>query len=181
MDFSDIAQRGLVLLGCGKMGSAMLEGWLSSGLPAQSVWALDPHPSAWLQQQDIHLNAALPSDPALVLVAVKPQLMQAALPQMSKLVMEPLYFYRSLRALQLPVLKRYWGRTLQLFGQCQTHQPRLDKVLRRYREITGSKNVTWYWPRAFWAPLARPFAWSMRRRWTRSRGCQARARPMCFI
>ena len=84
MDFSDIAQRGLVLLGCGKMGSAMLEGWLSSGLPAQSVWALDPHPSAWLQQQDIHLNAALPSDPALVLVAVKPQLMQAALPQMSK-------------------------------------------------------------------------------------------------
>ena len=84
MDFSDIAQRGLVLLGCGKMGSAMLEGWLSSGLPAQSVWALDPHPSAWLQQKDIHLNAALPSDPALVLVAVKPQLMQAALPKMSK-------------------------------------------------------------------------------------------------
>ena len=81
MDFSDIAQRGLVLLGCGKMGSAMLEGWLSSGLPAQSVWVIDPHPSAWLQVQDIHLNAALPSDPALVLVAVKPQLMQAALPQ----------------------------------------------------------------------------------------------------
>ncbi|HAL75024.1 MAG TPA: pyrroline-5-carboxylate reductase, partial [Rhodobacteraceae bacterium] len=84
MDFSDIARRGLVLLGCGKMGSAMLEGWLSSGLPAQSVWVIDPHPSAWLQVQDIHLNAALPSDPALVLVAVKPQLMQAALPQMSR-------------------------------------------------------------------------------------------------
>jgi len=53
MDFSDIAQRGLVLLGCGKMGSAMLEGWLGSGLPSQSVWVIDPHPSAWLQVQGL--------------------------------------------------------------------------------------------------------------------------------
>lgn len=83
MDFSDIAQRGLVLLGCGKMGSAMLGGWLRLGLSTQSVWVLDPHPSVWLQEQGIHLNAALPSDPALVLVAVKPQMMHAALPQLA--------------------------------------------------------------------------------------------------
>ncbi|MFV2001825.1 MAG: pyrroline-5-carboxylate reductase, partial [Paracoccaceae bacterium] len=27
-----VTRRGLVLLGCGKMGSAMLRGWLGSGL-----------------------------------------------------------------------------------------------------------------------------------------------------
>ena len=32
MDMSVVAARGLVLLGCGKMGSAMLAGWLEQGL-----------------------------------------------------------------------------------------------------------------------------------------------------
>ena len=41
MQHSDIAARGLVLLGCGKMGSAMLEGWLAGGLPPASVWVTD--------------------------------------------------------------------------------------------------------------------------------------------
>ncbi|HBM61187.1 MAG TPA: pyrroline-5-carboxylate reductase, partial [Citreicella sp.] len=71
----EIARRGLVLLGCGKMGSAMLEGWLARGLPAASVWVRDPHPSDWLQAQGVHLNEALPADSAIVLVAVKPQMM----------------------------------------------------------------------------------------------------------
>lgn len=75
-----IAQRGLVLLGCGKMGSAMLAGWLGRGLPAGSVWVIDPAPSEWLQGQGVHLNADLPDGPAIVLVAVKPQMMGDALP-----------------------------------------------------------------------------------------------------
>ena len=33
MTMDDVAERGLVLLGCGKMGSAMLAGWLAGGLP----------------------------------------------------------------------------------------------------------------------------------------------------
>jgi pyrroline-5-carboxylate reductase len=37
MAFSEIAERGLVMLGCGKMGSAMLEGWLNRDLPPSSV------------------------------------------------------------------------------------------------------------------------------------------------
>ena len=41
MNMSDVENRGLVLLGCGKMGSAMLQGWLEQGLPAASVWILD--------------------------------------------------------------------------------------------------------------------------------------------
>ena len=34
----------LVLVGAGKMGGAMLEGWLQRGLPAARVVALDPAP-----------------------------------------------------------------------------------------------------------------------------------------
>lgn len=80
MQNGDIARRGLVLLGCGKMGSAMLEGWLKRGLPATSVWVMDPHPSDWLVAQGVRLNEELPEDPAIVLVAVKPQMMAEALP-----------------------------------------------------------------------------------------------------
>ncbi len=78
MDF--VAERGLVLLGCGKMGSAMLQGWLADGLPAASVWVQDPHPSDWVNESGVHVNATLPSAPAVVLIAVKPQMMADALP-----------------------------------------------------------------------------------------------------
>lgn len=81
----DVKQRGLVLLGCGKMGSAMLKGWLDGGLPAASVTVLDPNPSDWLQSTQVRLNVALPADPAVVLVAVKPQMMGDALPALQAL------------------------------------------------------------------------------------------------
>jgi pyrroline-5-carboxylate reductase len=80
MNMENVAARGLVLLGCGKMGSAMLAGWLEGGLPSGSVWVQDPNPSDWLRLQGVHINAALPDAPAIVLVAVKPQMMRAALP-----------------------------------------------------------------------------------------------------
>jgi len=84
MDMDHMRDRGLVLLGCGKMGSAMLQGWLKGGLPAGSVWVIDPQPSDWLRGiPGLHLNAALPTAPAIVLVAVKPQMMAAALPTLA--------------------------------------------------------------------------------------------------
>jgi pyrroline-5-carboxylate reductase len=81
MKLDKVARDGLVLLGCGKMGSAMLEGWLGQGLPAKSVWVLDPHPSDWLRTTGVHINTDLPARPAVLLLAVKPQMMGAALPQ----------------------------------------------------------------------------------------------------
>lgn len=85
MNFSDISTRGLVLLGCGKMGSAMLSGWLGQGLPATSVTVLDPQPSDWVKASGVHVNTDLPKSPAIVLVAVKPQMMGAALPSLQAL------------------------------------------------------------------------------------------------
>ncbi|PSL18195.1 pyrroline-5-carboxylate reductase [Shimia abyssi] len=82
MDMNVVAEKGLVLLGCGKMGSAMLQGWLADGLPATSVWVQDPFPSDWVQGAGVHVNAELPKAPAIVLVAVKPQMMADALPSL---------------------------------------------------------------------------------------------------
>lgn len=78
----DVAERGLVLLGCGKMGTALLAGWLAGGLPPRSVWVLEPSPSPWLVGTGVHLNAGLPPSPAVCLLAVKPQMMGAALPSL---------------------------------------------------------------------------------------------------
>lgn len=85
MDLSELNTGGLVLLGCGKMGSALLEGWLGNGLNAQSVHVLEPQPSAWLKATGVHLNGALPAQPAMAVLAVKPQMMGDALPALQAL------------------------------------------------------------------------------------------------
>lgn len=79
---ADLGRRGLVLMGCGRMGGALLEGWLAAGLPAQALHVIEPQPSgrlAALAAQGLHLNAPLPADPGALVLAVKPQMMAAAL------------------------------------------------------------------------------------------------------
>ena len=78
----DRLNNGLVLLGCGKMGSAMLQGWLDQGVPADAVHVRDPFPSAWLKTCGVAINQPLPAAPSVVLIAVKPQMMADALPDL---------------------------------------------------------------------------------------------------
>lgn len=85
MALDDVARDGLVLLGCGKMGSALLAGWLEAGLPSGSIWVLEPNPTEWLKGTGVHLNAGVPAAPAVALLAVKPQMMGAALPALQAL------------------------------------------------------------------------------------------------
>lgn len=85
MALEQVAQNGLVLLGCGKMGSALLAGWLEAGLPAQSIWVLEPNPTDWLKATGVHLNEGVPPTPAVALLAVKPQMMGEALPALQAL------------------------------------------------------------------------------------------------
>ena len=35
----------LILVGAGKMGGALLEGWLADGLPGERVAVIDPNPA----------------------------------------------------------------------------------------------------------------------------------------
>jgi len=116
MDMNAVADRGLVLLGCGKMGSAMLAGWLAGGLPPGSVWVRDPYPSDWLKRQGVHINTDLPDAPAIVLVAVKPQMMAQALPVLAPMgagktlfvsvaAGTPIAFYEQVLGVQTPVIR----------------------------------------------------------------------------
>lgn len=88
MDLTPVSRRGLVLLGCGRMGSALLEGWLAGGLPASAVSVVDPNPGerlSALARDGLVLNGAMPPDPAVAVLAVKPQSMGAALPALASL------------------------------------------------------------------------------------------------
>lgn len=76
----------LVLLGAGKMGQAMLSGWLALGLDASRVTAIDPHldedARALLAGKGVVLvegPAGLAAPEALVL-AIKPQTLESAAP-----------------------------------------------------------------------------------------------------
>lgn len=85
MDFTNINARGLVVLGCGKMGSAMLAGWLAQRLLPGAVHVRDPAPSDWLMGTGVMVNGPLPASPAAVVIAVKPQMMGAALSSLQDL------------------------------------------------------------------------------------------------
>lgn len=88
MQLSDIADRGIVLLGCGKMGTALLEGWLARGLAPVAVTVIEPTPAPRLEalgRDGLRLNAELPERPAVAVLAVKPQSMGDALPRLAAL------------------------------------------------------------------------------------------------
>jgi pyrroline-5-carboxylate reductase len=82
MTLKDMGKRGLVLLGCGRMGGALLEGWLAQGLALEAVHVIDPAPSDRVQslaRLGLSLNAPLPDAPGAIVLAVKPQIMTTAL------------------------------------------------------------------------------------------------------
>lgn len=80
-----VAGRGLVLLGCGRMGSALLRGWLAAGVPPAALHVAEPAPSDWLRGQGVALNGPMPESPRAAVVAVKPQAMDGALPALARL------------------------------------------------------------------------------------------------
>jgi pyrroline-5-carboxylate reductase len=73
----------IVLAGAGKMGGAMLAGWLAQGLDAKRVAVIEPHPSddiRALVTKGIRLNPS-PKDigaVATLVVALKPQMFREA-------------------------------------------------------------------------------------------------------
>jgi len=81
----------LVLVGAGKMGGAMLTGWLKGGMPGRAVSILDPHVSPEMQSlaaaHDVQLNPepASMAEPAVLLLAIKPQMLDAAAPLLTRI------------------------------------------------------------------------------------------------
>jgi pyrroline-5-carboxylate reductase len=66
----------IALAGAGKMGSALLTGWLSRGLDAAGVVVLEPQPSPEIEAlaaRGLRLNPKDPGEVAALVIAVKPQ------------------------------------------------------------------------------------------------------------
>jgi len=94
-DHSEISLRdvtgSLVLVGAGKMGGAMLEGWLRLGLDPAQLAVIEPMPSpevAELAGRGLSLNptANTVREPAAVVIAVKPQNAAEAVPWLASMV-----------------------------------------------------------------------------------------------
>ena len=88
----EIGAISLVLVGAGKMGGAMLAGWLDMGLDAAKVSVIDPglpEEMGLLSAQKGFCLAASPAAiacPDILVVAVKPQMMDTVLPSLVGLV-----------------------------------------------------------------------------------------------
>jgi pyrroline-5-carboxylate reductase len=82
----------LVLVGAGKMGGAMLQGWLALGLAPAAVSVLDPFAAQELKDlcaaRGVALNPPLASlsAPQVLVLAVKPQMLDQAAPDIAPLV-----------------------------------------------------------------------------------------------
>lgn len=82
----------LLLVGAGKMGSALLRGWLVEGLDPVHVFVQDPAPgpeiAEWLPPGHVaeDVTAGLAEAPAVVVLAVKPQVMNEVLPPLAAVI-----------------------------------------------------------------------------------------------
>lgn len=110
-------ERPLVLVGAGKMGGALLAGWLAKGLSPDLVCVRDPAPSPDVAQlisrESISLNASVHDialrKPAVVLLAVKPQAMAEVLPELALLVRPDTVFLSIAAGTSLHRLKELLG------------------------------------------------------------------------
>lgn len=84
-------ERPLVLAGCGNMGGALLDGWLAAGLSPAAVFIVDPvlsaagtAPAGVRCVGDVTALGAL--EPAMVMLAVKPQVMEQVAPAYAAMI-----------------------------------------------------------------------------------------------
>jgi pyrroline-5-carboxylate reductase len=82
----------LILVGAGRMGSAMLSGWLAMGLPGKAIAIIEPAPSPELTALCAANGVRLGTDATglgaaeVVILAVKPQMLDAAAPSLAALI-----------------------------------------------------------------------------------------------
>ena len=102
--------KALVLVGAGKMGGAMLDGWLARGLNPKKLVVIEPRPAKAvkaLTRRGLKLNPQGKAAAAsAIVIAVKPQTAPEALP--------PLAAYVGKTAVVLSIMA---GRTLQFLRQ----------------------------------------------------------------
>ena len=110
----------LVLVGAGKMGGAMALGWLRAGLEASALTIIEPNPSEEIASlaasRGVALNPAKSTPPDVLVLAVKPQSLDATAPQIAPLA--------DARTLVLSILA---GKTI---ANLKARLPRVGAVVR---------------------------------------------------
>ena len=117
--------RPLLLVGCGKMGSAMLSGWLNSDIAGQGIVAVDPMgmPINFTGSDDVQMVSAideLPGDlhPEVVVLAVKPQQMDEVAPLYAKFAVSGTVF-----------LTIAAGKNLSYFSDCLGNEAAIVRAM----------------------------------------------------
>jgi pyrroline-5-carboxylate reductase len=105
----------LVLVGAGKMGGAMLEGWLHAGLDPRRIVILDPAPppeiDAVIARHALKRNlpAASIADAEIVVIAVKPQIIDEVLPSLTPLARSKPLILSVAAGKTIATFERYFG------------------------------------------------------------------------
>ena len=77
----------LLLVGGGKMGMALMQGWIAAGLQPSQIMVQEPSPSDALNTSGVTLNPSIEQlaaqAPDIVVLAVKPQMIEAVLPSLA--------------------------------------------------------------------------------------------------
>jgi pyrroline-5-carboxylate reductase len=81
----------LILVGAGKMGGALLEGWLRAGLDPKSAIVLEPRPAGQisaLASRGVRINPGTGelTNVEAIVIAVKPQIATQALPPLAPMI-----------------------------------------------------------------------------------------------
>jgi len=82
------APQSLALVGAGKMGAALLGGWLAAGLDPRRIAVYEPHPAEAIEKLAADKGFALNATPApaeAVVLAIKPQMLESAAPELAPL------------------------------------------------------------------------------------------------
>ena len=99
-----------MFLGCGNMGGAMLRRWIETGMDVQSVTVIDPVAQSLPEgvRQLPELVAGL-ATPDLLVLAVKPQLLDQIAPQIAAFVGDNTVVVSILAGIKLASLREYFS------------------------------------------------------------------------
>ena len=109
----------ILLIGCGRMGSALLKGWLAGGVKAITV--VEPKPSAELQKltkaKKIALFAApsqVKGKPSVCVVAIKPQILKGEAPTLAGFAAAGALMISIAAGTSVAAMTKAWGKKARM-------------------------------------------------------------------
>ena len=149
----------LLLIGAGKMGGAMLTGWLADGAAPGGVTVVEPDSAAreaWADRPGVvcHANVddvAKTYRPTMVVLAVKPQTMATALPALRRFGTDTA-FLSIAAGTTLAVFQRYLGDRAAIIRAMPTPA---GSAASAYCGNAAASDAQKTWPPVCWAPSER--------------------------